>query len=220
MKDNRKYLIAIPCFDMVHTDFMLSLLNMTRIGEVYCQVVKSSLIYNARNTLAKQAIDNNFDRILWLDSDIMFDPNLMVRLADRLNGGIKYCSALYFKRQFPTEPVCYSRIIQTNEEKSDGKKELVTKVEVYKDYPKDQIFEVDATGFGAVMMEVNLIKRIWDKYGLPFSPQLGLGEDMSFCWRAKQIGAKMFCDSSIKLAHLGCVAFNEDVYFEQLSENC
>lgn len=205
-----RYLVAIPCFDMVHTDFMLSLLNMQRVGESYCQVVKSSLIYDARNSLAKQAINNDFDRILWLDSDIVFDPDLMVRLARHLDDGYEYMSGLYFKRQYPTEPVCFKTITQVQEGK-----ELVTKALVYKDYPRDQLFEVDATGFGAVMMTVDLIKRVQDKYGLPFSPQLGLGEDMSFCWRAKQVGVKLYCDSSIRLKHIGSIAYTEQTYLDQ-----
>ena len=205
-----KYLVAIPCFDMVYTDFMLSLLNMQRVGDSYCQVVKSSLIYDARNNLAKQAVNGGFDRMLWLDSDIVFDYDLMVRLAKHLDDGYEYVSGLYFKRQYPTEPVCFKTITQVQEGK-----ELVTKALVYKDYPKDQLFEVDATGFGAVMMTTDLIKRVQDKYGLPFSPQLGLGEDMSFCWRAKQVGAKLYCDSSIKLKHIGSIAYTEQTYLNQ-----
>lgn len=205
-----KYLVAIPCFDMVHTDFMLSMLNMQRVGECYCQVVKSSLIYDARNKLVQQAIDNGFDRILWLDSDIVFDPDLMVRLAKHIDDGLEYVSGLYFKRQYPTEPVVFQTITQVQ----DGK-ELVTKALVYKDYPKDQLFEVDATGFGAVMMTVDLAKGVRSKFGLPFSPHLGLGEDMSFCWRAKQVGAKLYCDSRIKLKHIGSIAYSEATYLEQ-----
>lgn len=205
-----KYLIAIPCFDMVHTDFMLSLLNMQRVGQVFCQVVKSSLIYDARNKLVAQAIDNKFDRIMWLDSDIVFDPDLMVRLSRNMDAGLEYVSGLYFKRQYPTEPVCFKTITQQQEGK-----ELVTKALVYENYPKDQLFEVDATGFGAVMMTVDLANRVKEKYGLPFSPHLGLGEDMSFCWRAKQVGAKLWCDSRIKLKHIGSIAYSEATYLEQ-----
>ena len=206
----KKYLIAIPCFDTVYTDFMLSLLSMQRVGNVYCQVIKSSLIYDARNKLAQQAVDDGYDRVLWLDSDILFQPDLMLRLAQHLDNGLEYVSGLYFKRQYPTDPVCFKTIVQRKEDR-----ELITEALVYRDYPKDQLFEVDATGFGAVMIETSLIKRVKDKYGLPFSPQLGLGEDMSFCWRAKQVGAKLYCDSSIKLKHIGSTAFTEDTYLEQ-----
>ena len=205
-----KYLIAIPCFDMVNTDFMLSLLNMERVGQVFCQVVKSSLIYDARNKLVNQAIDNRFDRIMWLDSDIVFDPYLMLKLSQDMDSGLEYVSGLYFKRQYPTEPVCFKTITQQQEGK-----ELVTQALIYEDYPKDQLFEVDATGFGAVMMTVDLAKRVKEKYGLPFSPHLGLGEDMSFCWRAKQVGSRLWCDSRIKLKHIGSIAYTEETYLAQ-----
>lgn len=205
-----KYLVAIPCFDTVYTDFMLSLLNLQRVGQCYLQVVKSSLIYDARNKLAKHAIDGGYDRVLWLDSDILFESDLMIKLAEHLDNGLEYVSGLYFKRQYPTEPVCFQNIVQNYEGE-----ELVTKANIYRNYPKDQLFEVDATGFGAVMMTVDLIKKVSGKYGLPFSPQLGLGEDMSFCWRAKQIGSKLYCDSSIKLKHIGSIAYSEDTYLSQ-----
>lgn len=205
-----KYLVAIPCFDTVYTDFMLSLLNLQRVGQCYLQVVKSSLIYDARNKLAKHAIDGGYDRVLWLDSDILFESDLMIKLAEHLDNGLEYASGLYFKRQYPTEPVCFQNIVQNYEGE-----ELVTKANIYRNYPKDQLFEVDATGFGAVMMTVDLIKKVSGKYGLPFSPQLGLGEDMSFCWRAKQIGSKLYCDSNIKLKHIGSIAYSEDTYLSQ-----
>ena len=48
-----KILIAIPCMDMVHTDFMISLNNLQRIGVTSCAVTKSSLVYSARNSLVK-----------------------------------------------------------------------------------------------------------------------------------------------------------------------
>lgn len=192
---------------------MLSLLNLQRPSNAFLQVIKSSLIYDARNRIAQEAITGGYDRVLWFDSDILFEPDVMMRLDKHLNDGLEYISGLYFKRQYPTEPVVFKNLIQ-----NQSGSELITKVDVYKDYPKNQLFEVDATGFGAVMMTVDLLKRVKDKYGLPFSPHLGLGEDMSFCWRAKQIGTKLYCDSSIKLKHIGSIAYSEETYLGQGQE--
>ena len=209
-----KTLIAIPCMDTVQTDFMMSLVNIERVGRTYCAVTKSSLIYNARNNLARQAIEGEFDYVLWLDSDVQFEPDLLKRLMAHVENGLEYVSGLYFKRRYPTEPVIYQEIRQTKNDR-----ELTTEALIYEDYPKDQLFEVDASGFGAVLMKVDLLKAVWDKYGLPFSPALGLGEDISFCWRAKQLGKKMYCDSSIKLKHIGLIAFDESTYLSQKEEN-
>ena len=62
-------LIAIPCMDMVHTIFMRALLNLNKSGEVQYAISSSSLVYDARNNLAKQAINEGYDRMLWLDSE-------------------------------------------------------------------------------------------------------------------------------------------------------
>ena len=34
-----------------------------------------------------------------------------------------------------------------------------------------------------------------------FAPINGVGEDLSFCWRARQCGYKIWCDPSIALGH-------------------
>ena len=78
-----KTLIAIPCMDTVQTGFMLSLLQMRRVGEVGFSIISSSLIYDARNSIAKKAIEEGFDRMLWLDSDMTFEPPRSSRGARR-----------------------------------------------------------------------------------------------------------------------------------------
>ena len=80
-----KTLIAIPCMDMVHTGFMKSLMMMNRVGDIGFSIISSSLIYDARNTLAKHGVDGDFDRILWLDSDMEFEPDLLKRLSQDMD---------------------------------------------------------------------------------------------------------------------------------------
>ena len=62
------------------------------------------------------------------------------------------------------------------------------------------------------MVSVDLIKRVQDKYGLPFSPILGFGEDLSFCKRAEDLGATLWCDSRLKMGHIGMASVTESVY--------
>ena len=81
--------------------------------------------------------------------------------------------------------------------------------------PEDSIFEVAGAGFGCVMMNTSLIKRVADEFGLPFSPMMGFGEDLSFCWRVNQLGIPMFCDTRIKCGHIGQMNYNEDYYKAQ-----
>lgn len=198
-----KILVAVPCMDMVQTRFVFSLLRMQPVGEVEFSLTESSLIYNARNDLTRKAINEGFDRILWLDSDMIFEPDLMGKLSARLDTGIEFVSGLYFKRREPIGPVIY---------KTCGSYEragqTIPFASPYTDYP-DKLFEIAAAGFGGCMMTVDLVKRIWEKFGYPFSPILGFGEDLSFCCRVSRLGVKMYCDPSVKLGHVGYKTFDE-----------
>ena len=93
-------------------------------------------------------------------------------------------------------------------------RKLVTPIAIpYGDYPKDDIFKVAGAGFGGAMMTVDLIKRVGDKFGLPFSPIMGFGEDLSFCVRCSELGVELFCDSRVKMGHVGLGTITEETYF-------
>lgn len=210
-----KTLICLPCMDMVHTAFLRSILGMRKVGETKYTITCSSLIYDSRNQMAKKAVEEGYDRVLWLDTDMDFEPDLMERLSARLDEGKEFVSALYFTRKAPVRPVIYSECGYFELEGGAVRPVVVW----YDNYPENDIFKVQAAGFGAVMMTTDLIKRVLDKYGLPFAPMLGFGEDLSFCGRASQIGAELWCDSSIKCGHVGLGTITEAVYKTQKKED-
>jgi len=203
-----KTLVALPCMDMVHTIFLKSLLSMDRIGTCGFAFSCSSLIYDARNQLAKQAVTEGYDRVLWLDSDMDFQPDLLKRLSERMDEGREFVTGLYFKRKAPVKPVIYKDIGCI-----DNKEKGITPVAVcYEDYPKDSIFTIAGCGFGGVLMSTDLISKVGDKFGMPFSPIMGFGEDLSFCIRASELGIEMYCDSSVKMGHVGLGTKTEETY--------
>lgn len=205
-----KTLIAIPCMDMVHTVFMKSLLGLEAAGDTKFGISCSSLVYDARNTLAKQAMDEGFDRILWLDSDMDFDPDLLKRLSADLDEGRELVSGLYFKRKAPVKPIIYKELGYWHSEAQNSVSPIAI---CYEDYPRDSIFKIAGCGFGGVLMSVDLVKRVADKFGLPFSPMIGFGEDLTFCSHVTQIGVEMFCDSRVKMGHVGLGTITENTYF-------
>lgn len=206
-----KTLIALPCMDMVHTVFMKSLMGMNRVGQTGFAFSCSSLVYDARNTLAKQAVIEGYDRVLWLDSDMDFEPDLLEKLSADMDEGRELVSGLYFKRKAPIKPVIYKSLGYYKNEDESG----VTPVAVsYEDYPKDSIFPIAACGFGGCLVSTDLIKRVGDKFGLPFSPIMGFGEDLSFCSRVTDLGVEMFCDSRVKMGHVGLGSITEEVYLQ------
>lgn len=205
-----KTLIAIPCMDMMHTEFVQALVGMKKVGEVQFGFVSSSLIYDARDELATKAVEKGFDRVLWLDSDMSFQPDLMERLSADLDEGRDMVSGLYFSRKGPLRPVIFREcgILKLPEDR------LAPVHEYYMDYPLDSLFEIKACGFGAVMMTTELLKRVKDKLGMPFSPAAGFGEDLSFCLRVENVGGKIWCDSRVKCGHAATRMVTEELYLQ------
>lgn len=200
-------LIAVPAMDMLSTDFCRSCVGLQLSGEVQWTFSQGSLVYDGRNILADTAVREGFDRVLWLDSDMVFDPYLFLRLSEHLDLGREMISGLYVSRKAPIHPVIYKSI--RRDPLDNG---FLPVAEAYSDYPRDSLFPVAGCGFGAVMMTTELLRRLQAAYGLPFTPLPGFGEDLSFCLRVQELGAEMWCDSSIKVGHAGMAIYTEAEY--------
>lgn len=203
-----KYLIAVPSHDMVHANFTRSLMELDKPENTAFTMITNTLIYTARNLIAQNAIKYGFDRVMWFDSDMKFAPDTMIRLAEDLDKGHEFVSGLYFSRQAPIRPIIHKDVKW--KVKDDGW--IDSSAELYWDYPKDELFEIAACGFGCCITSVRLLKRMCDKYGSPFYPLMGMGEDTTFCFRATQDGKKIWCDSRIKAEHIGLYEYSEKDY--------
>lgn len=201
-------MVAIPCMDMMHSQFVMSLTGLKLDGDIKFAYSVSSLVYDSRNGLARKAIVEKFDQILWLDSDMEFDSNLYKQLKADLDDGREMVCGLYVTRKPPIKPVIFSECgyqhLQGNEVKPFAK--------TMYEYPKDEIFEVAGCGFGGVLMKVSLLKEVEEHFGLPFAPILGFGEDISFCLRVRELGHKIYCDPHVSMGHVGNYTYKESDY--------
>lgn len=205
-----KILIAIPCMDTVPVPFAESLLNLDKPEGTKVCFKAGSLIYDARNLLSLTAIDNQFDYVLWLDSDMVFPRDTLTRLLKDLEeNNAQVVSGLYFKRRLPTSPVVYNLL---DKPKTNAQGIPVSQLTSYDDYPKDSVFQVQGAGFGCMLISTDVLRNVWDSCGPAFSPLPWGGEDISFCYRLKQLGIKMLCDSRIKCGHIGQFKYCEEIY--------
>ena len=193
-----KTLIAIPAMEQMHSWTAQCLMDLRQVGECKTEFIIRMQVDMARNVLAKKACEGGFDRILWIDSDMTFEPDLMERLGADIDAGWDVVSGLYFKRTFPVEPVIYKEI---DTEKPEAK--------TYWDYPKDSLFEIAGCGFGGVLMKTEVLNDLSEP---PFLPFLHLSEDLSFCVRMGEKGRKIACDSTVKLGHMGTIVYGEKLY--------
>ena len=196
-----KTLIAIPCMDLVHTRFMRSILMLNTNGhEILYELRSGSLIYDSRNQILDTAKQLNVDRILWVDSDMDLPMDALQTLEADIEAGCDMVSGLYFKRKPPFSPVVFKECCL----QKIAPDRLMPTAACYEDYPKDSLFEVEAFGFGCVLMTMEAALKVTGELGMmPFMPAMGFGEDLSFCMRARKVGLKLWCDSRVKCGHIG-----------------
>ena len=199
-------MIAVPCLDMVHTLFMASLISMRKPEGTEIAIASCSLVYESRHTLALKALNEGFDRVLWLDSDMTFEPDMLERFSADLDQGMDFVCGLFFTRKRPIMPCVYE--VCRPRTKNTG--EVVPAKESFRKIP-DGIFEIEGCGFAAVMMTTDLIRSAGPR---PFFPEEGFGEDLTFCRKARAAGKKLYCDPAIKLGHIGTQIITEATWNE------
>lgn len=208
----KKIMIAVPCRDEMHTAFVQSLLGLKVPEGVQIRygMVLNSLVYDARNSLSAQALKEQCDYILWLDSDMTFAPDLLERL---LADDKDIVCGIFFRRRPPFSPCIYETLRADREypERNCYKQML--------EYESDSLFEVEGCGMAAVLMKTDVLRDITLHEAIPgrpvappFVPLLGYGEDLSFCVRAREAGRSIWCDSRVKVGHLACVEINETAW--------
>lgn len=200
-----KVMIAVPCMDQIPARFAQSLAMLQRPEgcEIIVGFQVGSLVYSSRNTLAKNAVKEEADYVLWLDSDMVFPPDFLIRmLAVLKEKKLDFLSALYFRRNPPYSPVLFDLLDVTETGCDFNGLEKVP----------EEIFEVKGCGFGGVLMDTSVIIDVAAKYGRMFDPFPGVGEDLSFCWRARECGYTLYCDPSFKMGHVGYAVITEDYY--------
>ena len=200
-----KVFIAVPSMDTIPALFAQSLALLQRDCEVQIGWEVGSLVYHARNNLARQALKTDADYVLWLDSDMVFAPDTLIRMLKVcMDNDIDFLTAVCFRRKPPYTPCLFDRLEKV--EKGASYTALMSVPE--------GLFKVGGCGFAGVLMASDVLLSVQSKFnGRMFDPMDGFGEDVSFCWRARQCGYEIWCDSSIEFGHVGnCIVTRG--YFE------
>lgn len=195
MKKPFRLLIAVPCMDYIHADFVKSLMNLTghlqrESIRFHVEIMAGTLVYFARNSLACKAINEDFTHILFLDSDMVFDEEIVETLT--FCGKDFVCGAFQSRRP-PYGSCVFSQL------------KPLTKVTEYGKEP----FRVKGCGMACTMISTEILKAVQQKYGNCFDPEkiegISFGEDLAFCWRALKTGAEIWCEPTARCGHIAHV---------------
>lgn len=197
-----KILIAIPAYGKLDFAFVQSLLALNKVGTCGILMIANTLISEARNDFVNKALENDYDYVFFMDSDMTFPMDALETL---LEDDVDIVSGLYFKRVPPYSPIMYKKYklldnggVLDWEDYSDG-------------YPENQLFECGCVGGGCLLIKTSVFKDLIEHgYNHPFNHIASIGEDFSFCIRAAQCGYKIYCDSRVKCGHIGSFVVTEE----------
>ena len=209
--DNKTILIAIPNIGTVSTNFMSQMLGLNFGNYIIgYQFLKSNLLYLSRDKLALSAIKNNYDYILFLDTDQQVPNDIIIKMAKYLNEGEDIITALVFGKEKPYYPCIYSK----SEVLETGQINL-TRYDL--SLIKDEPFYVANCGSGCVMLKTDVFRNIPQPW---FHPYIYSGEDVTFFHIATQkYGYKILCDPTLDVGHWGIENINrttKSLYDEEI----
>jgi glycosyltransferase involved in cell wall biosynthesis len=167
--------------------------------------VESALIHSNRNFLIRDAIKNNADYLLFIDSDIVWEPEDI----EKLIGLNKDVACGVYKSRRPLQDIENAYVVFGRRE--DGK------LCVYEKLP-DVPFKADAAGLGFCLIKRNVIETMLNRipdHGYPFDyltiDEMGqehnditnyVGEDISFFYRLQQAGFDLWVHPKVLVGHL------------------
>lgn len=168
-----------------------------------------------RNIMLEQMIKRNIEYVLWLDVDMIYPPDIICKYMQH---DFDVMGCLYFKRAEPFSPVGY--VLGDNPSKPY--KPLDPRL-----LPKDTVIEVDALGFGGMMVNMKVYEKMgedkWMKYSdnfhIPYeTKEPKFTHDILFCKKAQEYGAKIMLHTGVRPAHMGEIAITEKHWLQERIE--
>lgn len=208
-----RVMVAVPTHDHIPAMFAFDLCQMVSftaanyVGEgkpidsIGLFFAAGTYVHTSRQDLAEKAVENGADCVLWLDSDMRFPKDLLIRLMRHNEDmvGINYS-----KRGLPPEFVAIKRI--------SPPEALVT------DEDSTGLEDVEACGFGAVLMKTKVLleterpDKPWFWYEWDAEEGQQTGEDVYFCQQAREAGMDVYVDHDLskECGHIGTFKYTTD----------
>ena len=206
--------IAMPCYDSVKINTMLSVVKLIQqLGKSGIQVgihtMKSPLIHQARNYLTSVFLTTEYQYMLFVDSDVEFEPEAVMRMMVAKKNIV--CTP------YRVKSAEIDKHIYTVEFK-DPKNILVL---------AEGLVEIEAGPTGLMLIDRKVFEKIienrtdlkiinkatpsadtshkfyYNFFDFGFNDGYSMGEDVSFCRLARSNGFKIYANTESPTAHRG-----------------
>jgi hypothetical protein len=189
--------IGIPSGDMVHADFMLSLLHLVQHGRVAgfrVSVINSkfSLLTEARNLCVNAALEARAEWLLFLDSDMVLPADTLAKLMAHER---EVVGGTYPRRGWPLAFIG---------SRADG---------VPFSLDDKGLVEAGRMPTGCLLIKTSVFEKLKAPFfRCSYHEEAGkvLGEDFWFSDRVRSLGHQIWCDMTLsrQIEHIGAYRFH------------
>lgn len=235
-----KVLIATPCYGgMCAADYMRSMTGIAALSARFginisiITTTNESLVHKARNSLASQFMNGDFTHLMFIDADVSFNPDDVLKLILRDKD---MAAGLY-----PLKQIAWDHLLDYNAESAEdlkragltytyGKKgddgKYLDNASLLLSGDDDGLIEADAVATGFLLIKRVVFEKMFisNEDNWYVDPNVGpvheyfytsinkdtrdfIGEDWTFCQNWRALGGKIYVDPSIHLVHTGTYAF-------------
>jgi len=206
--------IAMPCYDSVKINTMISVVKLIQqLGKSGIQVgintMKSPLIHQARNYLTSIFLTTEYQYMLFIDSDVGFEPEAVVRMMVAKKNIV--CTPYRVKAEDPSTNVYTVQF-------KDPKNILIL---------AEGFVEIESGPTGLMLIDRKVFEKIiknrpdlkiknkatpnagkshefyYNFFDFSFNDGYAMGEDVSFCRLARDNGFKIYANIESPTAHQG-----------------
>jgi glycosyltransferase involved in cell wall biosynthesis len=198
----RKVMIGTPAFDgRVDVWYANSLVNTVKLAMqrqvelVPIYMSYDSLVQRARNDIVRLAIEEDFDDLIFIDSDEEWNPEWIFKLLDL------------------KEEVIGVPVVKKSDQMMFNIKALPTGLKQL----QNGLMEVEAVGTGFMKISKSALKKVWDaspeyknegrSCRMVFDIKIENGdlvsEDNVFCQKWRSLGGKVYIEPTMTCNHIG-----------------
>ena len=195
MSDNKyQVVVGICAYGGFPPETVASLLSLNARSKTPLQIhiAAYTYIHVARTNLLHEAIEAEATHLMFIDNDMTFPPDAIDRLIAQEKDII---GGLYKKRIEPHDSVVKIR----------SENRLI-------DPPiQSKTYKVDVIGTGFMLINMNVFNRMkppffyhgkGEEFGLKQNELYDLGEDTTFCLKARECGIDIWCDPTLDIGHI------------------
>lgn len=206
MLDRSRCIVIVPVYQHVEPRCEEGLRSLERAGYRVWRIGAGAAIDLGRNRLATWALDEGYNELMWIDSDIAFPVDAVDHLRDL---ELPIVSGAYPKKGQSAFSFHYN-----------GPEVMLGQ--------QGGLLEVDYLAGGFLHTRREIYEAVLERFKLPlcnrlfhdaiypfFLPQIipfrdehwYLPEDYAFCHRVKECGYKLMLDTRIRLYHVGAYGY-------------